>query len=93
MPYHNRYKRRFAVVKEIIDEKTIEITQKLELDENEKTNLFIYGKKVNDFLKLDYSSLYTLNIKCNQELYKTYLEQQEKLISLNQRLLNLENFN
>jgi hypothetical protein len=93
LPYHNRYKRRFAVVREIIDEKTIEITQKLELEENEKTNLFIYGKKVDNFLKLDYSSLYTLNIKCNQELYKTYLEQQEKLISLNQRLINLENFN
>jgi hypothetical protein len=93
LPYHNRYKRRFAVVREIIDEKTIEITQKLELEESEKTNLFIYGKKVDNFLKLDYSSLYTLNIKCNQELYKTYLEQQEKLMILKDRIINLENFN
>ena len=92
LPYHNRYKKRFAIVKRIIDTKTIEITKPLELTEIEKTRIFIYGKKVKDFLKLDYSSLYCLNIKCNQELYKIYLEQQQKLKYLNQRLLNLENY-
>jgi len=90
IPYHNRYKKRYVIIKDIIDEKTIEITQSIELDDNEKYNLFIYGKKVNDFLKLDYSSLYTLNIKCNQELYKIYLNQQEKLNNLNKRIMNLE---
>jgi uncharacterized protein YfkK (UPF0435 family) len=92
LSYHNRYKKRFAIVKRIIDTKTIEITKPLELTEIEKTRIFIYGKKVKDFLKLDYSSLYCLNIKCNQELYKIYLEQQQKLKYLNQRLLNLENY-
>jgi hypothetical protein len=93
LPYHNRYKKRFAVVKEIIDEKTIEITQKLELEENEKTNLFIYGKKVNDFLKLDYSSLYTLNINSTQELYRKIEEQKLLINNLEERLIILENKN
>jgi hypothetical protein len=91
LPYHNRYKKRFAVIKEIIDEKTIEITQKLELEESEKSNLFIYGKKVNNFLKLDYSSLYTLNINSTQELYKKINEQKLLIDNLEERLLILEN--
>ena len=90
-PYHNRYKKRFAIVKNIIDSKIIEIIQPLEnLTELEKLNIFVYGKKVQNFLKLDYSSLYCLNIKCNQELYKTYLEQQSKLLLLTERILKLE---
>jgi len=91
IPYHNRYKKRYIIVDNIIDSKTIKIKNRLEyLTEEEKINIFVYGKKVNDFLKLDYSSLYCLNIKCNQELYKKYIEQQNKLLNLKERILKLE---
>ena len=91
LPYHNRYKKRYVIVDDIIDSKTIKIKNPLEyLTEEEKINIFVYGKKVNDFLKLDYSSLYCLNIKCNQELYKKYIEQQNKLSNLKERILKLE---
>lgn len=101
-PYHNRYKKRYVKVKEIIDEFTIEIYEEIELMESEKTNIFIYGKRVNDFNKLDYSSLYTLNIACTQELYKIIQQQKNKinelteqyntkLYELEQRIIKLEN--
>ena len=93
LPYHNRYKKRFAIVKNIIDLKTIEITLPLELTENEKTKIFIYGKKVKDFLKLDYSSLYCLNINSTQELYKKIEVQKNLITNLEERLLILENKN
>ena len=90
-PYHNRYKKRYVKVKEIIDEFTIEIYEEIELSENEKSNILIYGKRVNDFNKLDYSSLYSLNIACTQELYKIIQEQKNKIDELEQRIIQLEN--
>ncbi len=91
LPYHNRYKKRFVKVKEIIDERTIEIYEKLELTEIEKENLFIYGKKTNDFLKLDYSSIYTLNVATTQELIRLIEQQSNKIKELEERILILEN--
>jgi len=91
LPYHNRYKKRYVKVKEIIDERTIEIYEKLELTEIEKENLFIYGKKTNDFLKLDYSSIYTLNVATTQELIRLIEEQSNKIKELEERILILEN--
>ena len=88
LPYHNRYKKRFVIVKSIVDNYTIEITEKIECSEIEKLNIFIYGKKVNDFLKLDYSSLYSLSIASTQKLYNIYLQQRAKIIELNQYLEN-----
>jgi len=88
LPYHNRYKKRFVIVKSIIDDYTIEIREKIECLEIEKLNIFIYGKKVNDFLKLDYSSLYSLTIASTQKLYNIYLQQRAKIIELNQYLEN-----
>jgi hypothetical protein len=90
-PYHNRYKKRYVKVKKIIDEFTIEIYEEIELSENEKSNILIYGKRVNDFNKLDYSSLYSLNIACTQELYKIIQEQKNKIDELEQRIIQLEN--
>jgi hypothetical protein len=88
LPYHNRYKKRYVIIKSIIDNYTIEITEKIECSEIEKLNIFIYGKKVNDFLKLDYSSLYSLSIASTQKLYNIYLQQRAKIIELNQYLEN-----
>jgi len=61
------------------------------MTEIEKENLFIYGKKVNDFLKLDYQSLYCLNIKATQELYKIIQQQQTTINDLINRITILEN--
>ena len=64
-PYNNRYKRRFVKVVEIIDNHSFKIDIELEdLFENgsNTNNIFVYGKKVNDFKRLDYESLYCLNI-------------------------------
>ena len=67
-PYHNRYKKRYVKVKSIIDDTRIENYGDLILTDKDKENFFVYGKKVDDFLKLDYSSLYTLNIRATQDL-------------------------
>ena len=90
-PYHNRYKKRYVKVKSIINETSFEIYEDIELTFNERTNIFIYGKKVNDFKKLDYSSLYSLNIKATQELYKLIQHQQTIIENLKTRIIELEN--
>jgi len=93
-PYNNRYKRRFVKVVEIIDNHSFKIDIELEdLFENgsNTNNIFIYGKKVNDFKRLDYESLYCLNIAGTQELYKL-IEQQNIIIQdLQKRIEMLEN--
>ena len=91
LPYHNRYKKRFVKVKRIIDDYSFEIFNDIELTDEEKSNIFIYGKKINDFLKLDYSSLYTLNIKANQEIYNIIQNTYQTLDNLTSRVKNLEN--
>ena len=35
-----------------------------------------FDNALNDFKKLDYSSMYSLNIACSQELYKIIQQQQ-----------------
>ena len=66
-PFENRYKRRYVKVKSIIDNYTFEISDELDIKEE---SFLIYGKKVNDFHKLDYHSMYALNIAATQELFK-----------------------
>ena len=66
-PFENRYKRRYVKVKSIIDDYTFEISDELDIKEE---SFLIYGKKVNDFHKLDYHSMYALNIAATQELFK-----------------------
>jgi len=90
-PYHNRYKKRYGKIKSIIDDYTIEIFDNIELTEIEKQNLFIYGTKTKDFNKLDYSSLYTLNIAATQELCKLIQQQNIIINDLQNRISILEN--
>ena len=66
--YHNRYERRYVKVINIIDDYSFEIDNDIEVNSN--NIVFIYGKKVDDLKKLDYSSMYSLNIAATQELYK-----------------------
>jgi hypothetical protein len=82
-PYNNRYKRRFVKVVEIIDNHSFKID--LELKE---VHIFIYGKKVEDFKRLDYESLYCLNIAGTQELYKIIQQQQQQIDELKLILKN-----
>ena len=85
--YNNRYKKRYVKVIKIIDAYNFEIENKLDLNEN----FLIYGKKVNDFKKLDYNSLYSLNIACSQELYKIIQKQQEQINDLTDKINKLIN--
>ena len=87
-PYNNRYKRRFVKVVEIIDNHSFKID--LELKE---VHIFIYGKKVEDFKRLDYESLYCLNIAGTQELYKLIQQQNIIIQDLKNRISILENNN
>ena len=68
--YHNRYERRYVKVINIIDDYNFVID--IENKANSDYIVFIYGKKVDDFKKLDYSSMYSLNIAATQELYKLF---------------------
>jgi len=86
--YHNRYKKRYSKVKRIINDYSFEIFDFFQ-NFQEKQLIFIYGKKVSDFNKLDYSSLYTLNIACNQELFKLIQSNSQKIKTLNSRLNEL----
>ena len=76
-PYNNRYKRRFVKVIEIIDNYSF----KIDIDIGEE-NIFVYGKKVDDFKRLDYESLYCLNLAGTQELYKIIQQLQERISAL-----------
>jgi hypothetical protein len=84
-PYNNRYKKRFVKVVEIIDNHSFKID--IELQEIE---VFIYGKKVEDFKRLDYESLYCLNIAGTQELYKIIQSQQQQIYNLQMQIDELK---
>jgi len=86
LPYNNRYKKRFVTVMKIIDDYSFQIYNNNLFNSSEIHNLFIYGKKVSDFKKLDYSSLYSLNIAANQELIKIIKDNQIRLFNLEQRI-------
>ena len=70
-------KKRYCKVIEIIDNYSFKID--IELKE---TNVFIFGKKVNDFKKLDYQSLYCLNIAATQELYNIIKQLENRILIL-----------
>lgn len=76
-PYSNRYKRRFVKVIEIIDNYSF----KIDIDIG-KEDIFVYGKKVDDFKRLDYESLYCLNLAGTQELYKIIQQLQDRISAL-----------
>jgi hypothetical protein len=82
-PYHNRYKRRYAKVTEIISPTQFKVDCEINnlccLDDDE---FLIYGKKVEDAKSLDYNSFIALNTKAIQELYKIIKQQQETIDKL-----------
>jgi hypothetical protein len=76
-PYHNRYKRRYAKVTEIISPTEFKVD--CEINKFCNDQFLIYGKKVEDAKSLDYNSFIALNTKAIQELYKIIREQQEQI--------------
>ena len=79
-PYSNRYKRKYCKVVEIINNYSFKID--IELQEE---NVFVFGKKTKDFKKLDYQSLYCLNIAATQELYNIIKELKARIEILENR--------
>lgn len=79
-------------VTNVIDENTFEVKT-----ENKLSEVFVYGKYVDDFLSVDYDALSMLNISATQELYKkiTALEAENKNLKssaegLEERMIRLE---
>jgi hypothetical protein len=72
---------------EIIDD-TIKINEVL--NENE-TECFVYGSKVDDFHTLDKNYIYTLNVCATQELYKLIQKQNEIIENLQLQINELKN--
>ena len=68
----------------IIDDCSFEIDNEIKV--NSDNIVFIYGKKVNDFKKLDYSSMYSLNIAATQELYKIIQDLQNRILILENKI-------
>ena len=54
------------------------------------SDIFINGKKVDDFNVLDKKYIYTLNVSATQERHKIIMEQKNKINDLEARLARLE---
>ena len=71
------------------------------MNSKKEGQVFVYGKKVNDFHVLDYDAVSMLNVSATQELYKIVTKQQKTIDSLKTQIVsqeklyqkNQENFN
>ncbi len=52
--------------------------------------IFVYGKKVNDFLSVDYDNIMCLNVSATQHLSKIIDSQENKIKELEDKILKLE---
>jgi len=86
-PYHNRCKRRYGIVTEIISSNQFKIDREI----NNFDPFLIYGKKVEDAKSLDYNSFIALNTKAIQELYKIIEEQQTVINNMQIQINSLLN--
>ena len=57
----------------------------------DSSNIFVYGKEVNDFHTIDKSYIYTLNVCATQELHRMIEAQKEMIDHLKIRIQALEN--
>jgi hypothetical protein len=70
-PYHNRCKRRYGKITEIISSTEFKVDCEInKLCCHDDEPFLIYGKKVEDAKSLDYNSFIAINTKAIQELYK-----------------------
>ena len=70
---------------DVVDDKTFTVKTKKPL-----TNIFVYGKYVDDFLSVDYDALAMLNISATQELYKRLVDLEAENKALKTTTANLE---
>ncbi len=75
-----------------IDSSITEISSNyIKINDNISTsNAFVYGTEVKDFLTLDKTYIYTLNVSATQELYKLIIQQKKEIIQLQNELLELQ---
>jgi hypothetical protein len=79
-PYHNRCKRRYTKITEIISPTKFKVDCDIDkLCCNDDDPFLIYGKKVEDAKSLDYNSFIALNTKAIQELYDIIKKQQQQI--------------
>ena len=91
---NNKYKKRYVQIKRIINNNSFEIDSDIlsnEPEEIKHKDIFIYGSKINDFKTLDYKSIFSLNVRATQELYKLIQQQNQIIQDLQNRLSILEN--
>jgi hypothetical protein len=89
-PYHNRYKRRYAKITEIISPTEFKVDCEVnKLCCNDDDPFLIYGKKVDDAKSLDYNSFIALNTKAIQELYDIINKQQQQIDLLREDYVRL----
>lgn len=74
-----------AEVIKIIDENSFVINSEIDL-----TQIYVYGKYVDDFLSVDYDALSMLNISATQELHKRLVELENENKALKTTTANLE---
>ena len=55
-------------------------------DELSVNEIFVYGKKIDDFKSVAYNSLHNLNISATQELYKIIQKQNDRIDDLERKL-------
>jgi hypothetical protein len=89
-PYHNRYKRRYAKITEIISPTEFKVDCEInKLCCHDDDEFLIYGKKVDDAKSLDYNSFIALNTKAIQELYDIINKQQQQIDLLREDYVRL----
>ena len=79
---NNKYMKRYVQIKRIINNNSFEIDSDIlsnEPEEIKHKDIFIYGSKINDFKTLDYKSIFSLNVKATQDLYKIIQDLQTRL--------------
>ena len=87
--YYNRNKKRFSIIKSIINNYSFEIEDDIEINQ-ENNKIFVYGTFVKDFHKLDYNSIFSLNVAATQELYKEHIQLKEEHVQLKEDYLQLK---
>jgi len=71
-----------------INENTIKIDKEIN-----SSNVFVYGKEIDDFHTLKKDYIFTLNVCATQELYKLIQKQETIINDLMNRIIKLENQN
>lgn len=78
-----------AIVTRVNNNKSVTVKSPLALDEQK--SVFVYGKRVDDVLTVDYDAISMLNVSATQQLAKIIDEQQKKINELTRENEHLRN--